>query len=238
MVVRVFEKGTITMAGRKVGAFTCRCSHPLCMASVDIVDRKPIKECSATNLRLRFENKGWFLGNSPKEDLCPDHAKAALEERRARRRPHATNLKLVSDNDGANQIMQTPQPKIMTRDDKRIINAKLHDVYIGEREGYQTPWTDKKVADDLGVPLAWVIEIREDLFGPAADNSEVRDYLERAEKAKADAADLLAKINTHILAIESAAEQLPKLKATAAEINRNLDTMNVTGQRIQRAVGA
>jgi len=237
MTKRAFEKGFITMAGQKVGAFTLRCSHPLCRNSVDIVDRKPIKECSATNLRLRFENRDWFVGDGPKEDLCPEHAKAAIEERRARRRPHATNLKLISDN-GAEPIMQTPQPKAMTRDDKRIINAKLHDVYIGEREGYSTPWTDKKVAEDLGVPLAWVVEIREDLFGPAADNAEVRDYLERAEKAKQEAADLLAKLNTQIIAIESAAATLPKIKALVAEVQRKLDTMNVTGQRIQRAVSA
>lgn len=237
MAARVFEKGTITMAGRQVGAFTVRCTHPMCRESVDIIDRKPIKECSATNLRLRFENKGWFLGSTIHEDLCPDHAKAALAERRARRRPQATNIKLVSDN-GAPPIMPAEQPKAMTREDKRIINLHLHEVYIDEIKGYQTPWTDKSVAQHLNVPVAWVKEIRDDLFGPAADNSEVREYLERAEKVKADAADLLAKVNAQIFTIEGALATLPKLKQLAAEISRSLDTMNVTGQRIQRAVAS
>jgi len=236
MTGRVFEKGQIIMGGQRVGAFTLRCSHPICRNSADIINRSSIKSCSAAKLRVGFENKGWYVGDRISEDLCPDHARAALEERRARRRPHATNLKLVTTE--GQEIMAVEPPKAMSRDDKRIINAKLHDVYINEREGYQTPWTDKKVAEDLGVPLAWVVEIREDLFGPAADNSEVREYLERAEKAKADAADLLAKIHTQIITIEGEAATLPKLKQLAAEIARQLDATNVTGQRIQRAVAS
>jgi hypothetical protein len=54
----------------------------------------------------------------------------------------------------------------MSRDDRRIIFARLNDVYVNERTGYSEQWTDKRVAEDLGVPRAWVSEVRDRDFGP------------------------------------------------------------------------
>lgn len=235
MAKRIFEKGSITMAGQRIGAFTLRCSHPLCRNSVDITDRNPIEKCSATSLRLRFERKGWFVGSNISDDLCPDHAKTALEERRARRRPHATNLKLVTAQ-GEPEIMHTEAPRVMSRDDKRIINVKLHDVYIGEREGYQTPWTDKKVAEDLGVPVAWVAEIREDLFGPAADNSEVREFLDKANEAKDQATKILNDASAAIINAKLMTTGIKAIEDKIGEMRRLLEVMNHTAERIRKAV--
>lgn len=235
MSKRIWEKGTITMAGIKVAAFTIRCSHPGCRTSSDIIDRNghPI---SGPFLRQRFERKQWFVGDGLSEDLCPEHAKEAIEERRARRRPRATNLKLIPLTQGEQQTMPAEAPRTMTRDDKRIINIKLHEVYIGEREGYQTPWTDKKVAENLGVPAAWVMEIREDLFGPAADNSEVREFLDKANDARDQTAKILNEASTHVTQANLLMTRIKVFEDKIGEIRRLLETMNQTADRIKKAV--
>lgn len=51
-------------------------------------------------------------------------------------------------------------PPAMTRDDKRIINLKLHEVYINETIGYDADWTDHRVAESLGIPRALVSQVR------------------------------------------------------------------------------
>ena len=58
-------------------------------------------------------------------------------------------------------------------EDRRIIFEKLNEVYLNEREGYSEDWTDKKVAEHLGVPQAWVTQIRADNFGPHGSNKVI-----------------------------------------------------------------
>jgi len=69
-------------------------------------------------------------------------------------------------------------PPEMTREHRRLIFAKLHDVYIDEQRGYAEGWGDKKIAVDLGVPEAWVANIRAENFGDVKDNEEVRKFLD------------------------------------------------------------
>ena len=79
-------------------------------------------------------------------------------------------------------------PREMTRDDRRIIFAKLNDVYIDEKQGYSGTWTDKSVAAYLGVPWAWVAKIRDENFGAERSNEEARELLKQARTFAADAA--------------------------------------------------
>lgn len=79
-------------------------------------------------------------------------------------------------------------PRQMSRDDRRVIFAKLNDVYIDESKGYDGGWSDQRVAKDLGVPLAWVKEIRQENFGLESSNEDARAVVKEAK-------DLLAEIN-------------------------------------------
>lgn len=86
----------------------------------------------------------------------------------------------------ATPVTAAEAPKEMTRDDRRIVFAKLNDVYLGEHEGYSAGWTDAKVADDLGVPRAWIATIREENFGPVRENEAsvaLRAELKRLQEA-------------------------------------------------------
>ena len=50
--------------------------------------------------------------------------------------------------------------------DRRVIIAKLNDLYVDEATGYRDDWNDAMVAKDLGAPIEWVREIRDENFGP------------------------------------------------------------------------
>ncbi len=54
------------------------------------------------------------------------------------------------------RIRDQEPPAELTRENRRIILAKLEEVYVDEKTGYSPGWTDAKLALDLGVPRAWV----------------------------------------------------------------------------------
>ena len=108
-----------------------------------------------------------------------------------------------------------PGVRQMQRDDRRIIFEKLNEVYLDEKQGYASPWTDDKVSKDLGVPRAWVSNVREEMFGPIATNSSIEEALkavrevtveiakhrEQGEKLAMAANSLLKQMDTIIKAV-------------------------------------
>lgn len=133
-----------------------------------------------------FRNEGWAVGAGPRADKCPDcvsglgHAKPKPE---AKPEPVKDLKELAAaivakeKHEEAVPAVEIPQPikldppvtppSEMTKADRRVINAKLEDVYLDETTGYKGEWTDEKVAVDLGVSVLWVSELREQNFGPA-----------------------------------------------------------------------
>lgn len=75
-------------------------------------------------------------------------------------------------------------PREMSRDDRRVIFAKLNEVYIDESKGYDNGWSDHRVAVDLGVPRAWVASVREEMFGPDKSNAEARQLVQDGRALK------------------------------------------------------
>lgn len=118
-------------------------------------------------IQKKFEQKGWSIGANPKWDCCPDCTK----------KQKAVILKVV--NNAAKELAD--KPREMSRDDRRVIFAKLDEVYLDEKRGYDRGWSDHKVATDLGVPRAWVEVIRSENFGAIAANEDMTEYLTAAE---------------------------------------------------------
>lgn len=80
------------------------------------------------------------------------------------------------------QIVAEP-PRDLNKEDRRLIFAKIDEVYLDK--SYSKDWTDKKVAIDLGVPVAWVARIREENFGPEGIGDEqIKMMAEAREVAK------------------------------------------------------
>lgn len=116
-----------------------------------------------------FKQKGWELSLHEGRDICPACVQTKRESRRM-------NIKLVK----GNETMKADPPRELTREHRRIIYAKLNEVYIDEKTGYAGGWSDQRVATDLGCPVDWVRKEREEHFGSLAVNEDIQRFLKEA----------------------------------------------------------
>lgn len=234
----------IRINGTPVGAHRLACAT--CGFQGDVLDNN-VKPLPSSVIEKKFRQKGWEVGKNEKHDYCPNCVAKMVAARRAKRRqqgimstpPSATVTTLpIASAQPLQDIAMTnaPQPAPMTRDDKRIINIKLHEVYISETEGYATPWTDKTVAESLGVPVAWVAEVRDELYGPAQDNSEIRELLEKVRRVHHDAAAKLDAASTMIADAKAILAKIKPLENEIGEQRRLLESLNAATGRIEKQV--
>lgn len=243
---RRFDRYITKIDNRPIGCrrLTCvRCGNP-----GEILDRTN-GGMPPVMIEKLFRQKGWEIGASEKHDYCPDCVEIRRTERRASRvkplnstiiaagkafvvpsKPPITLPQQEPDMSAA------PAPDNMTRDNRRIIFSKLQEVYADEAQGYHTPWTDQAVSKDLGCPLAWVIQIREENFGPAADNSEIRGMLARVEERAREAKALIDEVKTIRKDATAFVEKINDLCRRATEVGKNLDGLQATADRISQSV--
>ena len=117
----------------------------------------------------KFVERGWTVGSNKEWHICPDCSNAKTPVKI----PILTVVKKENESMEAKEAVV----KTMTREEKRIIYAKLNDVYADEKRGYESGWSDHKVATDLGVPRVWVEQVRDEMFGPVATNPEIEQFL-------------------------------------------------------------
>jgi hypothetical protein len=128
----------------------------------------------------KLEQKGWRIGRTRDSHLCPicfGKCRSA-----ATRKSKEENTMTNSDANGIKNGVQVVQQnsRILTREDRRIIFEKLNEVYVDEKTGYGNGWTDEKVATNLGVPRAWVKQIRDENFGDEVANETIRAQIKEA----------------------------------------------------------
>lgn len=114
-------------------------------------------------------------------------------------------------------------PREMSRDDRRLIFAKLDEVYVDENTGYSAGWTDDKVATDLGVPRAWVAQIRDENFGPGT-NEEITK--------------LLGEVNETVRLHEGVKSRLIELQRLENGLAADIARITGTAKRLQGLMGA
>lgn len=119
--------------------------------------------------------EGWLIAKKESAHRCPG-CYSAIKARQAQK------------NEAKENVVEFPkEPAVvkavreMSRDDRRIIFEKLNEVYLDEKTGYGPGWTDAKVATDLGVPRAWVVKVRDEMFGPEGANEEIRATIADAQ---------------------------------------------------------
>lgn len=161
-----------------------------------------------------FQNKDWVVGSSPRKDLCPVHAKLS-RRKGTKAMPDAT-------------APAAEKPREMTREDRRIINDKLDEVY--GNGAYKTPWTDSAVARDLGVPRDWVAQVRDQFFGDAGTNPLFDEYLAAKAGIEQVMAAVLASQDLAIKQFEACTKEL-------AELRKKLDDLRLLGRRIEKEIG-
>jgi hypothetical protein len=160
-----------------------------------------------------FQNKGWVVGGDPETDFCRKHSTPAK-----RRGPKAMTTSAV----------MADKPREMGREDRRIINDKLDEVY--GRDAYRAPWTDAAVAKDLGVPRDWVVQVRDQFFGPAGSNPLYDQFLGETEH--------LEKSFRAFAATCAAAEQAGAAQRQAhAELTKQMDAYRALARKVEREIG-
>lgn len=129
-----------------------------------------------------FRNHGWNVGSKPSRDLCPDCVAATSPTRKLRgEAPPYMNGRSVT---GLGETPAAEPAREMTLADKRIIFAKINEVYLDNR--YESPWTDGAVAKDLGVPRDWVRQVREELIGPDGSNEDYEEFLKQVAELRSE----------------------------------------------------
>lgn len=114
----------------------------------------------------------------------------------------------------------------MTREEKRVIFAKLNDVYLDEKSGYSEGWGDGRVAHDLGVALEWVRLIREDSFGPDSSSEEIRGLVEQAR-------EVLKEIRSHMSRVDSTHSGVDNLLAHLKKLEAQQPALLIQATRIE-----
>jgi len=167
--------------------------------------------------------KGWHVGKlNAAKDRCPDCQ--ARYRRITNIQPRAVTRPITQEP----TPMTTPTPKLvvaeppreMSKDDRRIIFAKLSDVYAVDH--YAAGWTDKRIAEDLNVPRAWVEDIRSTFFGEARDNEEVRQFLADLEAIRPALVDFAADRQALIRRTDDLTTKIAKLLKIGEEIRKTI----------------
>jgi hypothetical protein len=202
-----FEKTIIgSVSGRPLNAYLIRCGKCRETDKIRLPNGGPIPPDEAAR---RFQAKGWDTSKGRRDrDVCPRCTQ--IKPLREVKTMKSTNVvampvPIIADSPKADA------PEAMTRDDKRVIFAKLNDVYVDERVGYGDGWTDARVASDLGIARAWVAVVREENFGPEAANEEIRGLLTQAKGLIDDVhkhGEALGNLRASLDAIEKRIKQL------------------------------
>lgn len=215
-----------------------KCGHPGC-ATIEYVYFRAGLGTPAEAVYKKFQQKNWHVDlNDAAKDRCPHHktGRAAI---------HIVPKSRAID--AANAVFQTPQPfarlspptpaqpkeppamslnavaSAPSLQDRRLIFAKLNEVYLDEKQGYKAPWTDAAVAKDLGIIEQWVAELRKENFGPLGINGELHELAARARQLADEAGKALEELQ-HL------APQIHKalaLKESVDKLLRRLDEMKV-----------
>lgn len=164
---------------RKVARVHCR----KCGVSTSMTISNGATKLPPPVIAKKIEQKGWTIGDNENWDFCPAHNPKNKEK---------PALKLIRE--AVEQSVEPAAvPRVMTREDRRIIFEKLNEVYLNEAVGYEIGWSDHRVSTDLGVPRKWVETIRDENFGAIGVNPEMAEFLGQAENLLAESRSILSK---------------------------------------------
>lgn len=207
MSQRRFEVVNVWHGEQRRSAYRIVCSA--CRMHEDFVNNG-VRRVHPKAAEQRFRNGGWIVAKKAAHGLCADCI-AALRARRSQVLVLNAEPASLARKSGSVVDMneKAAPPPAMGRDEKRIINMKLHEVYVDERVGYDKGWTDARVSKELGVPRAWVTDVREDLFGPVREPEALAPLREAQTRTEERIADLRKR---H----EALAQDIAKIEAAVA----------------------
>lgn len=210
--------------GERVGGHIRRVARLVC-SQCGVTDSINCASGSGTTLppdviSKKFGAKGWMVGPNSNSDLCPQHAN----------RRKSAAMETVA----AMPAKKAEEPREMTREHRRIILVKLEEVYIDEKSGYDSGWSDNRVAIDLGIPRAWVTKLRDENFGPSGINEEMGDFLQQADAMLTKAKEYREEAKATETYIQGTWVQVEKSMAKMNEIVHRLDQIESLAGKIRK----
>lgn len=145
-------------------------------------DRCP--DCARTMRRVA--RKVWGRGLSNQETMnaaCEwaienhevnDQARAAELTRRMREMKKPTHEQTAAFSSETSPAALSPAAP--DRESRRLIHAEIDAVWLDDRKGYAGGVSDRSIAEKMGIPVAWVAEVREFSFGPVMVNEDLEKF--------------------------------------------------------------
>lgn len=209
---RTFETRRVKRADEgpptEVVPLQCSCGETLEIAS------KSKEALPSDFVHRQASIKGWKLGRHAAEDRCPKCQ--SRYRRKSTIEPRVVTRPTIKEPEMSKP--QTEPVREMLKDDRRIIFAKIDEVYTGHH--YTGGWTDKKIAEDLNVPRAWVADVRSQFFGEAGDNEEVQQFLAELDSLKGSLETFAAERQKTIKRMDDLATSIARLLKIGEEIRK------------------
>lgn len=220
------------------------CGHPGCTMTQQLYFKPGLRTPSDFKYK-KFLQKNWHIDlTDPRGDRCPQHRSGHAAIRIiTREAPKQAAEKVFAKPAPANDKPVTapipfarlsPPAKEPTMSsvtsihsatpsisDRRLIFAHLNDVYLDEKQGYKTPWTDDAVAKHLGTRVEWVTAIRKENFGPLGTNGEVHELVAKARAL----ADEVGKALDDLQRLAPQVQKALTLRLDVDKLNRRLDEL-------------
>ena len=219
MSIRHYRVTSERMEGQVKSAIrlTCRCgvSHAISVSKNSGLPPEVVEK--------KFRQAGWVVGANENRDACPGCANKPKKELPA--------LKIVA----SSEPISAPPPREMGRDDRRIIFEKLNEVYLDEKRGYDTGWSDHRVATDLGVPRKWVETLRVEMFGDNGGNEETNAFVTAVQELLTDARQMLLEARDHREKVEDLIRALPSATAFS-QISDKLGRLERLASEVRKLV--
>lgn len=242
---RKFEDG-MTKSGAKITCSKC--------GKTDFFF-KPGGSVNPAYLEKEFKRLGWIVGGSSRTDICPEDAAKLrggskvvpitpivelpkIAEEVVKEEPvinvsaPAVEVTTEVKPTGIEAIVSKPVPTELGMTERRIILAKLNEVYEDEVTGYREDWTDAKVATDLGVPVEWIAELRDQNFGPETNAFMRKAAADAAAANVAKDAEALERLS---VLIDKKLEQMQELDTKVVKILADIETkLNEIDETVDR----
>lgn len=209
---RTFKEASENLGGqwRRVAVIACR----NCAKVENLSIKTAYGLLPPVAIEKKFIQRGWEIGSNDNWDFCPDCVQSR-EARPALKVVPKEEPEIIEETEAVKPkpelVVNADAPRIMQRDDRRIIFEKLNSVYLDEKRGYDPEWSDHKVATDLGVPRAWVEQVREEMFGPINTNADIEAFRKGVEELRV--------FKDGLKSVEAVRKQIEEIRAIVGGLN-------------------
>lgn len=179
------------------------------------------------NIKTSADKEPAIIANQA--DKIHEEQKAAFMDATLAPQPHV-NIPIAGIETVIAPVKSTDTMTPMSKADRRLIFAKLNEVYEDDGSQYKDDWSDEKVATDMGCPVLWVAEVRDADFGPNTNALSAKALLtaKQVEEIKELARQVATSQGLVDKALDAAAAATEAFDKAVAAFNEKLE--NFKGQ--------